>query len=219
MNANVVEALLIVFTEDRMDLPTRTAWEMLQGNGRMPTLDQLTNFLEMRARILLNSDAPAVSAEIARGTTSAYRTLPTTSASQSFASTTAEGKAQFISRRNRGMNRTPNNRTQHFGARRSFPPCHMCRSTEHGLWRCPAFAGIPLPQMTKNIRDWNLCPNCLGEFHELSKCKLGPCKRCPEQYHNTAICPVAKMSHVAALFGEMPPQWLAQVEATAKPSQ
>lgn len=217
MNANVGEALLIVFTEDRMDLPTRTAWEMLQGTGRMPTLEQLTNFLEIRARILINADSPAATVAIPNVTaTVSSGTLTATSVKQPVETSTA----QFSNRRIRSMNRFSNNRSGGTGTRRSFPPCNMCRSTDHGLWRCPAFSVLPLPQMTKLIKDWKLCNNCLGEFHELAKCKLGPCKRCPQQYHNTVICPVAKMSsHVAALLGQMPPQWLDQGDPTLQNTQ
>lgn len=56
MKANVGELFLKVMTDDRMDLPTRPAWQVEIGKKKAPTWDELTGFMEVRAHILISTD-------------------------------------------------------------------------------------------------------------------------------------------------------------------
>lgn len=46
-----------------------------------------------------------------------------------------------------------------------------------------------LAERKNTVIKWKLCRNCLRARHKASKGSFGPCRRCPNEKHNSTLCP------------------------------
>lgn len=158
---------------ERLDEDTLRDWDMNRATN-FPTLQELCNFLEKKARSLPWDDVPNEQAKSGQkrknnGDTagpSRHAHIKTHTASASMPLRPANGHVS----------------------------CRNCKE-QHALYRCPTFQKMPLKDRRKAVSDWKLCFNCLRAGHEASACTFGPCGRCPgNQRHNSAICPTREVN-------------------------
>lgn len=63
--------------------------------------------------------------------------------------------------------------------------CPLCKDN-HAIYRCPKFKSLSIEMRIKKVKDLKLCSNCLRQGHNLSACKLGPCRIC-NKLHNSLL--------------------------------
>ena len=65
--------------------------------------------------------------------------------------------------------------------------CHFCKPEHHPLHLCPKWSSFTVPQRLTQVKDRNLCLNCLGVGHQAETCKSTyRCRDC-RQAHHTSI--------------------------------
>lgn len=157
------EYMLMYELEIRLDSVAREQWEMTNSTSARPTLRDMEEFIERRAR----SGQAALNAS--RATTSGGpRGRP---APNHRAATTT------------GTSSAPPQRTTAL--------CRLCR-LPHALYRCQEFLSQRVNRRRELTIQWNLCVNCFRAGHQAAQCQAGECRRCPGQKHNSVLCPVAE---------------------------
>lgn len=69
--------------------------------------------------------------------------------------------------------------------------CHHC-GEEHTMFGCLSYRNMSLKTRWLRVRELDLCANCLSPNHRTGSlsCRAGGCGNCPEQLHNSSLCPV-----------------------------
>lgn len=149
--------------------PPRTlnAWETYHRTMQMPTLEELTTFLNQRAMSLLTIN-PSIS---------------NTNGAQKSKSDTNNNKSK------QSNQKSEKSATQNGGQQKSLQ-CHHCKQP-HAMYRCLSFLQMSVSDRKKRVRELNLCDNCFMPGHKAgtSQCRFSVCKRCNRnQYHNSLLC-------------------------------
>lgn len=63
--------------------------------------------------------------------------------------------------------------------------CPVCKGN-HNIYKCIKFKSMPIETRIERVKQLNLCTNCLRSGHDEQRCRLGPCKLCPQR-HNTML--------------------------------
>lgn len=74
--------------------------------------------------------------------------------------------------------------------------CHHC-GEEHTMFGCPDYRNMSLQTRWMRVRELSLCANCLSPNHRAGSlsCKGGDCGNCPQQLHNSSLCPILNAMH------------------------
>lgn len=159
----------------RMPPRTLQAWEQNQDIREMPSKDDVLNFLDRRARGLINS-------------------------SSNQANSSADKKKEP---RPFGAVAKPNQMSSQKASSSkqvSTIKCFKCDGS-HPIYRCPDVLSKTLSDRFKIVRSMKLCQNCLCPNHESGskQCKFGPCKHCRiGEYHNSILCKEFRPKTVAS---------------------
>ncbi|XP_047997103.1 uncharacterized protein LOC125234760 isoform X2 [Leguminivora glycinivorella] len=63
--------------------------------------------------------------------------------------------------------------------------CPVC-TNYHTIYQCPKFKALPIESRIDNIKQLNLCTNCLRAGHDEQRCRLSSCRLCTKR-HNTML--------------------------------
>lgn len=160
------DAILVHLISRKLDDKTREFWETEQKSTDIPTLQNMLDCIESRARTLQL-------AEEAKGTANASR------------SNTNNNQRQQQGRPTAAVNTTV--ATTNLGT--TPAGCLLCKQ-DHWLHRCPQLTNAPVDTRFNLIKGIpNLCFNCLRVGHVKIECRSSGCKHCPDnQRHNTLLC-------------------------------
>lgn len=145
----------------------------------MPPLQEILNFLERRARGMINS----IGADNNKKKEQKSKDNGSKSKSQSSSSsnsTSSQSNSTGIK-------------------------CYKCTGP-HPIYRCAEVIKKPLNERIKIVRGLKLCLNCLRLNHEAgtSNCKAGACRQCKKgELHNSILCPEFRASMVAHVTGNV----------------
>lgn len=162
-DTNTWDLTFITVLEQKLDHRTKIAWE-LQRNQEAPTLQQLLEFIETRARALAyvsnDSSKPKENRKRFGDKTEHFH----------------DTKKFF----------KPENKNEY----KSNAPTNClipeCKST-HFLYRCPLYLAKTRDDREKFVKRNKLCINCLSSGHFLKFCSRGNCTRCNAK-HNSTLC-------------------------------
>lgn len=160
--------VIVYILVSRMAPRTKQAWETNRQGIRMPTSNEVIQFLSSRARSLSTANDEKEKLEL----------------------------KPYSGARNNGnkpKQSVPSNINN-----TTTPNCHLCKQP-HPLYRCAKFKALSIDDRRKKVREMNLCFNCFTPNHRAgtSNCKWGPCKRCPNEFHNTILCKVLQQQVVS----------------------
>lgn len=151
--------------------PPRTlnAWETYHRQMQMPTLAELTDFLNQRAMSLLTigpANGNSNGTQRSKSDTNQNNNKPKQS--------------------NQKSEKAPNQN----GGQQNSLQCHHCKQP-HPMYRCLAFLQLSVSDRKKRVRELNLCDNCFMPGHKAGtkQCRFSTCKRCNRnQFHNSLLC-------------------------------
>lgn len=164
------DMIFVHLVQAKLDDESSRAWDLKRGDNDRPTLNELTMFLDKRAKSITkhsHSQLIEPKAQSAKG---------------------SERKRPFNGHSHQGQNKRF--RSNPVGQPTVIKPerkqCATC-SEEHQTRKCPVFLKMSLTNRKEKARQANLCFNCLGHGHTIKDCKFGPCTRC-ERKHNSLLC-------------------------------
>lgn len=167
------DQMLVFMLVQRLDEQTAESWKMQRDTSHLPTLKEMLEFLEKRARVMTYADAVAVNTGGISGT-SASSGIPQ-------------------ERNNKGVDRSRNKSTKaEHGSRESSRnkdrkmKCYHCRAN-HPLYKCNDFLQLSVAGRADLVKKWDLCMNCFGHGHHYKNCEQGPCMKCGVK-HNSVLC-------------------------------
>lgn len=160
---------------ERLDHQTANAWEVDRG-AELPTLTDLCTFLDRRARGLAHAQ-------------------PNTSQRNNAESNKRKNGENSGYRPQHGVTvkKEPTESTD-----KERPACKHCQGN-HAIYHCPKIRAMGLAKRKEAVRATKLCFNCLRD-HAPGKCQFGACTKCPDERHNSMLCPkrVASANSVVA---------------------
>lgn len=148
---------------EKLDEKTAEAWEMHPIQENLPTLKEICDFLEKRARSMahVQPTEPVVD-------------------------------RQQLKRKNemRPCDQMTKRPTMNAQPGTSKPlTCSHCQG-DHPLFRCEKFLSLNLAGRKDFVIKAKLCTNCLNFGHFGAKCSMVACPRCPDHpKHNSVLCP------------------------------
>lgn len=148
--------IIIHYIETKFDRKTYLDWEYyLKGTTDIPSIDQLTRFLETQTRMLEAVERNDMEEKKMIQSLTMVKTMPT---NNSTAATSTASKITY--------------------------KCHMC-SESHRLNECSTFRAKSLSDRQNFITHKKLCENCLSGTHTTNDCKSKfRCLRCSEKHHS-----------------------------------
>lgn len=182
------DPIIIFLLSQRLPGSTINNWEQQREVNDVPTLDQLMTFVQGRARGRMYATQ-----------TDNTKSNPKTGQSSDRNAFSVRARAPYSSQQGEGAVATQNNNqgpkkeppTQGVDSNRAEtkrgPSCHMCNEG-HPIYRCPTFLSLQLTKRGEMADQLGLCRNCLRR-HGKNECTFRACVRCPEQMHNSTLCP------------------------------
>ena len=62
--------------------------------------------------------------------------------------------------------------------------CHLCKSNDHLLWKCPRFCQMTVPERTATVDKLKLCISCFAHSHAVAECRSTfKCMKCRKRHH------------------------------------
>lgn len=156
---------------ERLDGETSKAWEFFRGS-ETPTVQELLDFLDRHAKAL--SNVHSLEQKEASKKRKHEETQPN-SEGRRFKAEKPEGET--------GKRLLPN-------------MCAICNN-KHPVHACPSFLKMNQASRKKNVKEHNLCRNCLKPHHISKDCYGGPCSRCDVK-HNSLLCPENPANRIVA---------------------
>lgn len=165
-----VEHFDLIFVHEvqsKLDHASSMAWDVKRGINNRPTLSELTDFLDARAKALCH----------------AYHVETTPQQNKN-----AERKRPQTGQGNQANNKRFKSTSNSSPAAVKTEPqqCAAC-SEKHLTRKCPEFIKLNLTNRKDKVHQANLCYNCLGHGHTIKDCKAGKCNRCDKK-HNSLLC-------------------------------
>ena len=158
------DLVLIHIISDKLPVNLRDKWEDAAGTSKIPTIQDLTAFLERRSQI-----------EITRSS----QTQNNTNKSQKFNDKSASGHGSHPPR---AFAATIPAQSQNTQAQRTCPVC----KEEHSIYTCNKFLALSPQERLIEIRNLSLCTNCLRGNHRPAECRLNGCRQCHKR-HNSLL--------------------------------
>lgn len=158
----MAEYMLMFQIEGLLDAESQIQWALRRSTDALPTLEQLFNFLELRASMLGNSlsSAPAVS---------------------SVQSNALSRGSQLSAQRGIGVGRSDEQR----------PSCDLCPGQMHWPFKCIKFKSKTFDERTDYVSQRQMCHNCFSMKHKTKQCPDSGCYKC-KTLHNSCLCPQNK---------------------------
>lgn len=148
----------------------------------IPSWQQMTLFLERRARILIHADARRDTSVSSERSQPPRRNDPS-------ANRSAKPKAKPTAMQVPAASQSKPSCSGRQGAPTGYPPCPMC-GEDHALYRCERFVQLSLVARREFVRANQRCSSCLRAEHGPDGCKSNTCARCPgNAQHNSLLCP------------------------------
>lgn len=150
----------------RMAPRTKQEWETSNDLREMPALADVIQFLERRARGIVN---------LAQSTSNGGQT-PQGSGNVQNTGTKPKPKATNTQVRTNNNGNAVN--------------CHNC-NMPHPMHRCQKFLSLTIDQRRDRVRELQLCFNCFSPNHRAGSqsCKFGACRNCNgNKLHNSLLC-------------------------------
>lgn len=145
----------------KLDNETRKDWEIQAAKDRIPSIQELTQFIEERFRIL-------ESVESSRDINN--KAVPVA---------TSRGKEQS---RSNNITKSGQKYSANFVST-TILKCFIC-NLEHTIYKCPTFITLPISERIEKVASLKLCKICLRK-HE-GKCFSRFCFKCSKP-HNTLL--------------------------------
>lgn len=164
------DALLIPIILQKLDDRTKREWEGKLDNNKMPTLNELTEFLSKKCctlETLYNESRPQNNQP--RNQHVFYK-------NPSY-NKNSKGSTSF-SKSNISLNQQC-----YTGFERII--CSMCQGT-HFIYQCSQFLNLPLNEKYNHVIKHKLCTNCLRSGHLKYQCLSKNCRKCNLK-HNTIL--------------------------------
>lgn len=164
--------IIVYHLISRMPPRTLQSWEQAQDIRQMPNKDDVLNFLDRRARGLINATAN-------QATQGADKVKEQKQSGAKPSSSNVQAIGQQSSSKQSGSKQNSGN-----------IKCYKC-SGPHPIYRCTDVLSKSVNDRYKIIRSLKLCQNCLTPGHEsgTAHCKFDACKHCRKgEYHNSILC-------------------------------
>lgn len=158
------DTLIIFMISTKLDPITSGKWEEYRNNlPDLPPLSKFIDFLSNRADILETMQANKGE----KGNNNTQKEFQT---------------------RNDQKNILPNRFSKTFltsGSKAGSFSCPLCQKG-HRIIDCETFKMLSIDNKLSEVSRLKLCSNCLRRGHEVTNCRLGPCRLC-NQKHNTML--------------------------------
>lgn len=170
--------LVIGLIIDRLPKATKDAWEQKRDIRIEPTLANLMDFLEAKARGRghMEEDSPS---ERGRKPWQMSRSMPPHMSNGQVPKTWPRTNFTPFNGNSEQAVRPP------IGDRR--PPCQVCNETVHPLYYCQKFLAKPRAGRLDDVNRLELCHNCF--LKHTGVCQRPGCPKCAGEKHNSVICP------------------------------
>lgn len=166
----------------RMSPRTLGLWENSKDLTEMPTLNELFEFLERRARSQVNfelSKSQSSQQQNDKSQSSGSKQGSSNQASNSYQAN-KQGSKQYKS----GKPFEGKNQSEQRGI-----SCYNCQQP-HPMFRCAKFTELPIQARINRVRELKLCANCMSPNHKAGSlsCRSGKCERWKKGAHNSLLC-------------------------------
>lgn len=174
------DMIIVHVVHDKLDPETSKDWELAR-KSETPTIKELTDFLQLRARALM------------------YSQISEKKPQHENKKRAFNGKEHHYENK-RAKNGSPNatQSNNESNKKSTNDKCTVCKE-EHYVTQCTKFKRMPLRDRKIKVRELKLCYNCLSQHHQVRDCKAGECHRCKVK-HNSLLCnenPYNKISNAA----------------------
>lgn len=163
------DKLLIYVCSKQLDRTTKKQWEekTIDQYGGNPTLQQFTEFILNRARILENLEINAKPLKLGNKAETKFDSKFQDSRTK---------KGEHFNRFSHGITNASHDKIS----------CEMCKGN-HFLYHCEKFLELEVNARIERVKRLRLCLNCLRKNHIYSECLSRPCRSCGIK-HNTLLC-------------------------------
>ncbi|XP_033222716.1 uncharacterized protein LOC117176571 [Belonocnema kinseyi] len=159
------DTLLIFIIREKLNHYTREKWEETVGSTKLPSLNDMTSFLERRSLI---------------ENTQSFSKIHSSNSSK-IQPSKGNSHLRFHSRSSQSCMATAvDSKTEN-----SQLSCHLC-SGQHPLYSCEQFLNMSPPERYKIVKKTSLCHNCLLGNLKTVQCRHNSCRKC-QRRHNTLL--------------------------------
>ncbi|KAB0805650.1 hypothetical protein PPYR_02620 [Photinus pyralis] len=153
------DPLIVPLIAAKFDFYTKKEWETTLSS-KLPTLLELTDFLEKRFNILRSINTP----------------------------TPGPSKLGVMDKTNNQLPNKSKKTSNYVSINKAAPACDICNQTDHRVaFKCPDFLNLSINDRIKKAKQLSLCLKCLGKGnHSQEKCRIKWCVIC-KQAHNVLI--------------------------------
>lgn len=177
------DQMLVFMLVQRLDEQTAESWEMQRDTTHLPTLKEMLEFLEKRARVMTYADAVAIKGVKAGASGTPGHTGGAVTKSAAAQERNKSANERFRNKANKTES-TPSRESSRTREKKQMK-CHQCAGN-HPLYKCNDFLQLSIAGRTDLVTRWGLCINCFGTGHYKNNCDQGPC-RCGIK-HNSVLC-------------------------------
>lgn len=164
------DVLLIPIVLQKVDDRTKRDWEAKQNDKNLPTFEEFTEFLTKKCLTLeaLQNDSHKPNQSNLR---------------ESFSKPNTKEYSNQFNMKNTSNQFHSNSRQLSYAS--ADIRCIICKAV-HFIYQCPKFSNLSITEKYNEIRNHNLCSNCLRPGHWKPDCNSSGCKKCGEK-HNTML--------------------------------
>lgn len=182
----LMDSVLIYITLQRLPGTVIDSWEQKRIVGVTPTMSELLEFLEGKARgriYIDNNDSDPRENKNRQFDRKAYR----------YNNRTDHHNNTRLTKPQTEIRPSTERINNHIEDKRAQEPhrrinCKKCNG-DHGTAKCPQWASMGIEQRRHIVQGWdNTCPNCFRYGHNAASCFYGDCTLCPGEKHNSILC-------------------------------
>lgn len=184
---NTWDHVVVFVLVSRMPPRTLTYWENSNDLIEMPTLKQVLDFLEKRARSQVNFTQSLAQSSDTNQSSINQSGMNQSSTNQS-RNTSSNGfkqkqRSSSFVKANNGASMTNNSNGQR------GVTCYNCKGP-HPMFHCPNLWPISVDERIARVRQLQLCENCFSPNHRTGAtiCRGKECGRCKRGNHNSILC-------------------------------
>lgn len=164
------DMIIIHMVTSKLDSSTIRDWEKERNNiTHLPTLHDFNKFLKNRADILETVEESSTHKK--QQQTQRRHSDITHNRPKTFLVSQTQKQARF--------------------------KCPVCKG-HHTIYQCTKFKSMPIETRIEQVKQLNLCTNCLRSGHDEQRCRLSSCRLCTQRHntmlHNNTTVPKASTS-------------------------
>uniref|UniRef100_A0A2H1WRL5 SFRICE_037025 n=1 Tax=Spodoptera frugiperda TaxID=7108 RepID=A0A2H1WRL5_SPOFR len=164
------DMIIIHMVTSKLDSSTIRDWEKERNNiTHIPTLHDFNTFLKNRADILETVEESSTHKK--QQQTQRRHSDITHNRPKTFLVSQTQKQARF--------------------------KCPVCKG-HHTIYQCTKFKSMPIETRIEQVKQLNLCTNCLRSGHDEQRCRLSSCRLCTQRHntmlHNNTTVPKASTS-------------------------